>query len=126
MGDLEVMCRECHDAHHRAEDRSRERKRNAIGRKVIFRYLTEQQRADLATRFNIFQIELQKRIQSDDFFAYLAAGILGFKYVCEGFVMPRHRLIVTHTQKLIQVRGRKGPKRKHVTGKIRSSNRSGC
>lgn len=52
LTDLEILCRECHEAHHRVERVSPKRSRNkGISRPALARYLTEVQREILQRRF---------------------------------------------------------------------------
>ncbi len=56
MADLEVMCRSCHEAHHRVERATKPRRRRtnpAINRIALARYLTPEQRMILQQRFNM-------------------------------------------------------------------------
>lgn len=58
MADLEIMCRDCHEAHHAAErcaqGRKKTRRTKAINQQALFRVLTSTQKAQLKERFGVF------------------------------------------------------------------------
>lgn len=64
MDDLEVMCRGCHDAHHRAERAAKQRKGNphALNRQGLYRMLTKTQRELLCQRFVLTDAILYSRL----------------------------------------------------------------
>lgn len=55
LTDLEVLCRECHEAHHRAEraTKVRGRRDSSINVLALARYLSSSQRDALCQRFNL-------------------------------------------------------------------------
>jgi len=55
MEDLEIMCRECHDAHHRVEKATRQKKikKKGLRREAIYRYLSPSQKKILIDRFSL-------------------------------------------------------------------------
>lgn len=68
MTDLEIMCRPCHEAHHRAERATKTQKhhKNPILRQAIFGYLNSNQKRKLAEDFGI--------CNSNDLYAQIAYG----------------------------------------------------
>jgi hypothetical protein len=85
MQDLEILCRECHQAWHDLHDPSTVRRSKSVGRLVIYRYLSEFQREKLAKMFKITQAELIFKIKTDNFIAYRSANLLGYKKIHEGY-----------------------------------------
>lgn len=85
MEDLEVLCRECHDAHHLAERcsvriKSGHRTRKPPTRDCIARTLTPRQRAILGEKFGVLQGEIFSRITTglpDDPILLEASRMLG-------------------------------------------------
>jgi len=55
LSDLEVLCRGCHEAHHRVERATtrRRRKNNGISRQALALYLNSRQRSVLQIRFGL-------------------------------------------------------------------------
>ncbi len=56
MSDLEVLCRECHESHHRIEKATRKtknKKNNSINRTALANFLTVNQRILLQKEFNM-------------------------------------------------------------------------
>jgi len=83
MEDLEVLCRECHEAHHRAEraTKSCQKKTRSIHRRAIFQYLTITQKDKLIKDFGCSSYGdlAYKILHSDRHQLILAAvKILGF------------------------------------------------
>lgn len=85
MEDLEVVCRECHDAHHRAEKATRHkratREPRSINRRAIFQYLTTTQKDKLVKDFGLDnRNDLSFRLGQtrDNHIAVNAARMLGF------------------------------------------------
>jgi phage terminase large subunit GpA-like protein len=78
MDDLEILCRDCHKAHHRAQAHSVQRSRGAINRQAIFRFLSEAQKTKICSMFSIHQPDLYLKILNDRFYAYRCAEMLGY------------------------------------------------
>lgn len=82
--DLEVLCRPCHKAHHRAERASRREKTKrskSINRQSIFSYLTIPQREKLVIDFKLINVnDLYLKLQHSDNnrLVITAAKMLGF------------------------------------------------
>lgn len=68
MRDLEVLCRVCHEAHHRSEraGNNRRSRRKGISRVGLFRYLTQPQLQVLKEKFNILLGQIYSAIVIDD------------------------------------------------------------
>lgn len=85
MEDLEVLCRECHEAHHRAEkvNKPKEKRLKGIHRQGIFPYLNSKQKQRLMTHFSISTLtDLSCKLAFGDNnqIVLLAAKMLGFDY----------------------------------------------
>ena len=107
MEDLEVLCRECHEAHHAAERGSKPRKKTSSGkrslhRNALYRYLTTAQRDMLCKRFAIgggtLYTELISGVREE--LLKEACRLLGVKGYYPKRILKRHRNS-----------GRGGPKR---------------
>lgn len=89
MEDFEILCRECHEAHHRAARAAgRRRKRRGIHRRAIFPALTKKMKQKLCADFQVPEKELFAAINygSNDLICLDAIRMLGMDYV---FGRPR-------------------------------------
>lgn len=85
MADLEVMCRGCHEAHHRAERRcSRDKKIKTIHRKAIYRSLSFAQMQNLIAEFPDVRCLYLALNFGDKRIANRAAAMLGCDYATGG------------------------------------------
>ena len=87
LTDLEVLCRLCHDAHHRVEKATlgTKVKRRSVHRRALFGYLTAAQKRKLMFDFNITTLGnlSYKLVHGEDEKLVLVAGqLLGFDVVC--------------------------------------------
>ena len=92
MADLEILCRECHEAHHRVERSTPKRNKNkGISRPALARYLTIAQREILQHHFCMNWTELYCAI-TDGRKAQVNAALemLGKKYA---YASIRHKAI---------------------------------
>lgn len=86
MEDLEVLCRECHEAHHRAERAMKKKKpskRRGISRRALYGYLTYKQRKKLINDFALGSFnELScKLVHSKEYeIVEAAVKMLGFDF----------------------------------------------
>jgi hypothetical protein len=89
MEDLEVLCRDCHKAHHAVEQHTGRKTRGAIHREAIFRYLSDVQKQKIIQRFDLNTLGSLYHILifGELFYAYVAARMLGYQRVYE----PRFR-----------------------------------
>lgn len=84
MEDLEVLCRECHGAHHRAEKATRTKQRDinrSVDRRSMYRYLTAAQKRNLIRQFNLAGLaDLSFKLVhgTDSQIPLAAAQLLGF------------------------------------------------
>jgi hypothetical protein len=79
LEDLEVLCRECHEAHHRNHDKRTRRKNPGIHRGAIWRKLSEQQKEEIKSAFP--QEEIYAAIHwGNPLVAKCAAKMLGYRY----------------------------------------------
>lgn len=84
MEDLEVLCRDCHKAHHRANAHTGKWTRTGINRQAIFRYLSDEQKSKIVAKYELDSVhDLYVKILSDTFYAYASALIIGYKSVYE-------------------------------------------
>lgn len=87
MSDLEVLCRDCHEAHHRAERcaRTRRVKARALNRQGIYRMLGIKQRETLCQKFSISPQDLFIRLGhgKNRELCATACRMLGAKYFYE-------------------------------------------
>lgn len=94
MEDLEVLCRACHDAHHRVDHvvrRSRKKRKRSISRQALFRYLSPNQKQELKNEFKIsLDGELLMRLMSGEYPALLnrALKMLG----CDSSYIAKRKL----------------------------------
>lgn len=86
MGDLEILCRDCHEAHHRVERISRPRRKNGgMNKQAIARYLTSAQREILQQRFNLTWGQIYTEIMAENKkLTNDALKMLGKKYAYTG------------------------------------------
>ncbi len=86
MEDLEVLCRPCHEAHHRVEKATRQikpAKIKSIDQRAIFLYLTKAQKDKLVRDFSLSNTnELSLRIghSTDESLILAAVNLLGFTH----------------------------------------------
>lgn len=69
MTDLEILCRPCHETHHRVERATRgssKRKTGGIRLSALARYLTPKQRTVLQERFGMSWVQIYTAIVSND------------------------------------------------------------
>lgn len=85
MQDLEVLCRGCHEAHHRVERANRERRSNlrSIRKQAIFGYLSRSQKNQLVRQHSLFsEAELSAALMSERLPLMMdAARLLGCTHV---------------------------------------------
>lgn len=79
MEDLEVMCRECHQAHHRSHDKRTRRRNPGIARGQIFRKLSGADIQFLEKKFPGEGIKYAIEL-GNPFVAKAAAKLLGYRY----------------------------------------------
>lgn len=88
MEDLEIVCRDCHEAHHRVEKvQVKDSKPKGIHRRAIYQYLKKKQRLVLLERFDIPTMPklFMEIAYNSTQVALTAATMLGFDYYFNSF-----------------------------------------
>lgn len=108
MEDFEVLCRDCHEAHHRAERYANPRRRfksRSIHRRAILPSLSGKMRREICAKFNIRSLNLYAEINfgKRDEIALEAIRLLGFdKIIGKKLKKRAHKPMERISRRIVQ------------------------